>query len=454
MKITIVGCGKIGKTIISSLVKEKHDLTVIDANAKIVEEVVNSYDVMAMCGSATDHNILKETGVDNTDLFISVTGSDELNMLSCLAAKKMGAKNTVARIRKLENNAEGLEFIQKNIELSVAINPELMAAQAIYNTIKLPSASKVEMFSSKRLKMLELILPPNSPFDGVSLKDLRKNRKEKFLVCTISRNDEIFIPYGNFRLKSGDKIGVIVADGDITKVLSLLGIQQKAVNKVMIIGAGIISRYLAKMLGASHIPVKLIESDENLCNEIGESLPSNVTLIHGDGMSQDILLEEGITSTDAFLALTGKDELNILISFYAMSQKVGKIITKVNNNEFSLLAEKLGLTSIFTPRKIVADYIVKYARALQNSLGSQIETLYSLMNGLAEAAEFKVLPDFEKANIPLKQLKFKKDYIVAGIIRNRQAIIPSGDDVILPDDHVIIIASGKQIYTLSNIIEG
>ncbi len=452
MKIVLAGCGKIGKTIISSLVKEKHDLTAIDINPKVVDDTVNAYDVMAITGSATDYSILKEAGASKADLFIAVTGSDELNMLSCLAAKKMGASNTAARIRNLENNDESLEFMQKNLDLSMTINPELMAAQAIYNVIKLPSATKVEMFSSRHLKMLELILPEHSALDGVSLKEIRKNRKERFLICTIGRGNDIFIPKGDFTLRAGDKIGLIVSETDIHKVLALLGIQDKVVSGVMIVGAGIISRYLSKMLASDHIPVKIIENDEKLCDAIGEALTSNVTLINGDGMSQDLLLEEGILSADAFLALTGKDELNILISFYAMSQKVSKVISKVNSNEFSSLAEKLGLTGIITPKKIAADAIVKYARALQSSLGCQIETLYSLMNGMAEAAEFKVLPDFKHLNIPLKTLKIKNNFIIAGIIRNRKAIIPSGDDVLLNGDHVIVIAEGKHIYTLSDII--
>lgn len=452
MKIVLAGCGKIGKTIISSLIKEKHDVTAIDVNPKVVDDTVNAYDVMAIVGSATEYSILKEAGVQKADLFIAVTGSDELNMLGCLAAKKLGASYTVARIRNLENNDESLEFMQKNLDLDMAINPELMAAQAIYNVIKLPSATKVEMFSSRHLKMLELILPEKSALDGITLKEIRKNRKERFLICTIGRNNEIFIPNGDFVIRSGDKIGLIVSETDIHKVLALLGIQDKAVSGVMIIGAGIISRYLSKMLSIDHIPVKIIENDDKLCDLIGEGLTSNVTLVNGDGMSQDLLLEEGILSSDAFIALTGKDELNILISFYAMSQKVGKVIGKVNSNEFSSLAEKLGLTGIITPKKIVADAMVKYARALQSSLGCQIETLYSLMNGMAEAAEFKVLSDFEHLNIPLKTLNIKKNYIIAGIIRNRKAIIPSGEDVFLNGDHVIVIAKGKHIYALSDIV--
>lgn len=453
MKIVLVGCGKIGKTIIDSLVKEKHDVTAIDVNPKVVESVTNSFDVMTLCGSATEYTILKEAEVGKADLFIAVTGSDELNMLSCLSAKKLGASYTVARIRNLENNTESLEFMQKNLSLSMAINPELMTAQAIYNVIKLPSASKVELFSSRHLRMIELVLPEKSVFNGKTLKELRKSRKERFLICTIGRGEEVFIPNGDFVLQSGDKIGLIVSESDVQKVFALLGIPHKAVTGVFVIGAGIIARYLANFLAEDHIAVKLVENDEKLCDEICEDLSPNVTLIHGDGTNQNLLMEEGLKSTDAFLTLTGKDELNILMSFYARSQNVPKLVTKVNIDEYASLAEQLGLNCIMTPRKIVADAIVKYARALESSLGSQIETLYSLMNGNAEAAEFKILGDFKHNGIPLKHLKIKKNHIVAGIIRKRKPIIPSGDDLFMQDDHVIVIAAGEKLRSLADVFE-
>lgn len=453
MKIVLVGCGKIGKTIIDSLVRENHDITAIDLNPKVIESVTDRYDVMTLCGNGTEYTILREANVAKADLFIAVTDSDELNMLSCLSAKRLGAKYTVARIRSLQNNAESLEFMQKNLDLSMAINPELMTAQAIYNVIKLPSASKVEIFSSRHLKMIEVPLPENSAFDGISLKELRKGRRERFLISTIMRGENVIIPNGDFILRSGDKLGLIVSESDVQKVLAILGVQHKAVTGVIIIGAGIIARYLARMLSNDHIAVKLIESDEKLCDEICDELSPNVTLISGDGTNQSLLMEEGLKSTDAFLTLTGKDELNILMSFYARSQNVPKLVTKVNIDEYASLAEQLGLNCIMTPRRIVADSIVKYARALESSLDSQIETLYSLMNGKAEAAEFKILSDFKRCNQPIKFLKIKKDYIVAGIIRKRKPVIPSGDDVFMPDDHVIVIAAGQKLHSLSDIFE-
>lgn len=453
MNIVIVGLGKIGKKILESLSEEKHNITVMDNNRSVVESVVGIYDVMGICGNATDYLKLGEAGVKTADLFIAVTNFDEINMLSCFLAKKMGAKRTVARIRNTENNnGESLNFMKSQIELSVSINPEYMSANAIYRVLKLPSATNVETFSSHRFEMVGLILKENSPLDGLSLIEIRKKIKEKFLVCAVGRGDEFYIPQGNFRLKSGDRIGVISAGKDTQKVLNALGALNKPVRNVMIMGGGKTSYYLAKMLLESRISVKIIERDEKRCEEFLEELPE-ATVIHGNGMDQEVLMEEGVKECDAFVALTGKDEENILISFYAISQSVHKVVTKVNGEELCAIAEKLGLDSIVSPKKIVADAIVQYARALENSEGSTVETLYRIMNENAEALEFNVLSDFVYTDKPLKEIKFKKDTLLAGIVRGTETIIPSGDDVIKIGDKVIVVAAGKKVYDLADIIE-
>ena len=451
MKIVIAGCGKIGKTIIASLVKEKHEVIALDSDPAVVQQVVNTFDVIGICGNATDMTKLVEAGVGKAELFIAATGSDELNMLGCFAAKRLGAQHTAARIRDEENNDEGLEFMKTQLDLSFSLNPEQLAARAIYDIIKLPSATKVETFSSKRIEMIEIVLKPDSPLEGKTLAQIRKAAKSRFLICVVARNSKVYIPKGNFELKSGDRVGLIASESDTHKVLSFLGETPKPIKNVMVLGAGITSYYLAQLLLASHIDVKLIEKQKERCVEVCQTLKGG-TVIRGDGMSQDLLLEEGIQNTDAFVALSGKDEENILISFYAMSQKVPKVISKVNRDELSSIAEGLGLDCIITPRKIVADVVVRYARALQKSIGSQVETLYSLFGGEAEALEFKVLPSFAYSSIPLKDLKFKDNIIIAGIIRGNNAIIPSGDDTIEPGDNIIVIAAGTNVYDLSDII--
>lgn len=451
MKIIVVGCGKIGMTILASLVKEKHDVIAIDSDPAVIEFATNAYDVMGICGNGTEYDKLKEAGVRNAGLFIAVTSSDEINMLSCFAAKRMGAKHTVARIRSTENNDNvSLDFMKSQLDLSLAINPELLTANAIFNILKLPSASKVQAFSSHRFEMIELPLKDNSSLDGISLMDLRKKTKENFLICSVSRGDKLYIPQGNFQLKSGDKIGVIASGKDTQKVLKALDTVHRQVRDVLIMGGGKVTYYLAKMLLDNHIAVKVIEIDGNKCEELLEQLPG-ISVVHGNGMHQDLLQEEGIATTDAFIALTGHDEENILISFYAMSQNNSKIISKVNREELSFIAENLGLDTIVSTKKLVADVLVQYARALRKSEGSKMETLYSLFGG-AEALEFNVLPDFGYIDVPIKDIHFRPGVLLAGITRGRVSIIPSGNDVIKAGDKVIVIAAGQQIYDLASII--
>lgn len=451
MKIIVAGCGKIGSTIVSSLVKEGHDVTAIDNNDSVISDIVNFYDVMGICGNGADCETLTEAGVEGTELFVSVTGSDELNMLSCFIAKQMGAKHTIARIRNPEYNDASLGFMKQTLGLSMAINPEFLAAKELFNIIKLPAASKVETFSRRNFEMIELRLKSDSILDGMSIIDIRKKIPNKFLICAVQRDDNIYIPDGNFVLKSGDRIGVTAPPTEFIKLFKNLKITQKQARNVMILGASTTAFYLAKMLTAAGNNVKIVERDLARSTEFAEALPSAV-MINGDGAQQEILLEEGIASTDAFVSLTGLDELNILVSYFASSKNVPKVIAKVNRDEFSVMAEKLGLDCIVSPKDITADILVRYARALNNSLGSNMETLYKFMDAKAEATEFIISSDSNIIGVPLKDMKLKKNTLISGIIRDRKAIIPSGDDMILPGDHIVIITAGYSVMNASDIL--
>ncbi len=455
MKIIIVGCGKIGTSIVQGMTVEGNDVVAIDSDPAVIEEIGNIYDVMCVCGNGTDCETLEEAGVSKAELFVAVTGSDEFNMLSCFLAARMGAKHTIARIRNPEYNDKSLGFLRQQLGLTVSVNPEWMAARELYNILKLPAAVNIETFSGGNIEMIELKLRQESPLEGATLIDLRRKLDRlKFLVCAVQRGEEVYIPDGNFALNSGDKIGLIAAPNEIQKVLKNLGFAQKQARSIMILGASRISYYLAKRLLASGNSVKIIDKDPDRCRYFADSPElENAVVICGDGAEQELLLEEGIGSVDAFVALTGIDELNILISIFAQSQGVNKVIAKVNRSELASMAVNLGLDSIISPKKIVSDVLARYARALQNSLGSNIETLYKLMDSSVEALEFNVSADFKGLRVPLKELSLKKNIIIAGIIRNRRAIIPTGDDMILPNDRVVAIVSGQQMLDLADILE-
>ena len=417
MKIIVCGCGKIGSAIIEKLSEEGHDVIVIDKEQAVVTEIANIHDVMGVVGNCADCETLEDAGVAEAELFIAVTGSDEMNMLSCFLAKRMGAGATIARIRTPEYNDASLDFMKRELGLSMAINPELMAARELFDLLKLPSAAKVETFARRAFEVVELKLRENSPLDGYALREIAEKFKTRVLVCMVQRDKEFYIPDGNFVLKSNDKIGIVASHSEITNFLARTGLMQKSAKRVMILGGSRTAFYLAKMLEGSGNTVKIIENNPEKAEELAQLLP-DATIIKGDG---------------------------------AQSQSVPKVISKVNRPELSSLAEKLGVDSVISPKNVIADVLVQYARALENSRGSNVETMYNLMDGAAEALEFSVNSASVVTNVPLRDLTLKPNIIIAGIIRSRRTIVPGGNDMILSGDRVIVIAAGKKLHDLTDI---
>ncbi len=453
MNIIVAGCGKIGTAVVSALVSEGHDVTAMDENLAVINEITNVYDVMAVCGNSTDCEALEEARVDGCDIFVAVTGYDELNMLACFLAKKMGAKHTVARIRNPEYNDRSLSFMRHQLELSMSMNPELLMAQELHNLLKIPSAFKVEYFSRRNLEMIEVRLKKDSALVGKKISKIRDREKQHFLIGAVLRDNQLHIPDGNFELREGDTVSIVASPSDMQKLLKSLGMIKKAVKDVMIIGGSKTAFYLAKILSTTGTNVKIIEKNREKCIKLSEILPKT-TVIHGDGSHHDILMEEGLRSIDAFVALTGMDEENILTSLFAGEFNVPKIITKINSDELTKMGEKLGLDSVISTKSITADLIIRYARALENSMGSNIETLYKFMDGKAEAIEFNVRKGTKIIGTPIKELSIKQGVLVAGIIRERKtAIIPTGDTIINEGDRVIVIASAAhRLGDLSDIL--
>lgn len=452
MNIIVVGCGKIGTTVLESLVAEGHDVTAVDIRTLPLADITNIHDVMTVCGNGADCETLEEAGVADADLVVAATGSDEVNMLCCHIAKQLGAPNTVARIRKTEFNDGSWVPMQELLGLSLAINPDRLAATEIYHILRLPAAVKLEAFSGGNFEMIEIKLKEDSPFVGTPLYELRDKLKATFLVCVVQRGDEVFIPGGDFVLQGGDRIGITAKHRELMKLLRNMGTKRKQVRKVMILGGSRTAFYLAERLLAAGAEVKIIDKDRERCEILCELLPT-ASVICGDGTQQELLLEEGLDGMDAFVSLTGLDEQNILLAFFASAHNVTKVIPKVNRKELGSLAERLGLDTVVSPRKTIADVLVQHARALENSMGSNVEKLYRLMDDGAEALEFNVKDDPRLVNIPLKTLQLKRQVLVAGINRGREALIPTGDDVILPGDKVVVITAAGRLNDLSDILK-
>ena len=451
MKITIVGCGKIGRSLIESLAAEGHDILVIDRDPAVLNETTNIYDVMGVCGNAVDCDTLTEADVKNTDIIVATTESDEMNMLTCFLAKKMGAKHTIARIRNPEYNDQSINILRQHLNLSISLNPELLVAEEIANILQLPSAVKIERFSRRNIEMVEIIIPQNSSLDGLNLIKAKEKYRANYLICTVQRNNQVYIPDGHFELQAGDRIGLVAAHGETKKLLNMLGLLKKQAKSVMILGGGKPSYYLAKKLISLGVDVKIIEERLDRCEFLAEEL-SDAVIIHGDGAHQELLLEEGLTSMDAFVSLTGMDEENIMLSIFASMQNVPKVVAKINRDELLTMAEKLGVDSIISPSRLTTNIIVRYARALENSKGSNVETLYKLMDGNAEALEFKVASDSLVIGIPFKSIKLKSNILIAGITRGSNIIIPSGNDMIMAGDRVVIISTEKRLQDINDIL--
>lgn len=453
LRILIIGDGKVGSTLIERLSKEDHDIVVIDTNPKVIENAVNSYDVMGVVGNGASYTILKEAEADKADIIIAATNSDELNILACLVAKKIGAKHTIARVRSPEYSKQ-LQFLKYELGLSMVINPEYETAAEIYRILRFPSAIKLDVFCKGKVEMAEVQIGENSILDNTKLIDLYDKIKVKVIIGAIQRGEEVFIPKGNFVIKNNDIIHITASHKDLSEFLKALGIYKEKLKNIMIIGGGKIAYYLASMLSDTNMNVTIVEIDEKRCVELSDALPK-ARVVYGNGTDQMLLAEEGIYDADAVIPLMGIDEENIILSLYANKHNVPKTITKINNSSLVELLGTLNTGSVVSPRKVTADRIVRYARALQNSEGSMVNTLYRIVNNKAEALEFLITDDtLPVLHIPLKNLKFKQNILVACIIRNNKLIYPAGMDTIEVGDNVIVISPAEQyIKEFQDIME-
>lgn len=450
MNIVIVGAGKIGATLVEQLAREGHEITVIDIDPDALE-VVGTLDVMAVEGNGLTRETLLEAGVDTADLAIAVMSTDEKNLLACLIAKKLGVGNTIARVRNPEYMA-GIRMVQEELGLSMSLNPELASATEIARILRVPSAIKIDTFSRGRVELCKIRLDENSVLDGMSLIELGKLHAG-VLVCVVERGaNEVYIPSGSFTLKAGDRISVVARPRTAAKFFHKIGIQSDPVKRVMIIGGGRISFYLARQMLDFGAEVKIIEANYEICESLAERLPE-ATIIHGDGTNEKLLAEEGIAKMDAVATLTGIDEENILMSLYTRSVSKAKIVTKINRTTFSDVIKSMDLGSVFRPRNIAADYIVRYVRAMENSLGSNVETLYKIVGDKAEALEFRATERSAVCGIPLMELATRPNLLIGAINRGGKIITPGGRDTIEPGDTVVVVTGITGLNDLDDILD-
>ena len=450
MKIVVIGDGKVGNAIIENACLEGHQVIVIDKNPNIVEDIVNRYDVMGICGNGASYSILRSAEVGRASLVIAVTASDETNILACSIAKKLGAKATIARVRDYEYN-QNINRIKTDFEIDMTINPEKEAADEMLKVINFPEALRVDNFGDGSVDLVELYIPENSVLIGQTLAAMHKKYQVKVLVCAVQRGDEVIIPTGQFVFCPKDKIHITASRANIKQFLNKLGLIETKIKSVLIIGGGKITEFLGKELIKNKYDVKIIEKNRNRCLELSELLPK-ASIICGDGTSQNVLSEEGLKQSDAIISLTGLDEENIIISMYAAKMNVKKVIAKVNKSSFVSIMETLSMASIVSPKDTIASRIVSYIRAKGNSRGSNIVTLYKLVNNKVEALEFIAKERSKVLNKCLKDLKLKEKVLIAGIIHEGEFIVPSGLDTISNGDKVIVVTAGQYLDDLDDIL--
>lgn len=451
MKIVIIGLGKIGRTVLNNLSSEDHTITIIDQNKDKVEASIEKYDIFGVVGNGACLDIQEEANVKNADMMIALTDSDEINILACLVAKRLGAQNTVARVRNPEYRKQIIDM-KEELGISMILNPEKETANELFSLISLPSVAHVERFAKGRAALVAIIVESGCPLIGETLISIGKKYHTRVLICAVQRGEQIFIPSGNFRIEEGDKIHFTSESNSLGDFLSEINLIKSPLKNIMIIGGGNIGFYLADELSRKKYHVKLIEQDKKRAEELAELLPK-VTVIHGDGTKHDLLMEEGLDAMDALITLTGIDEENIIVSMFANKQQVQKIIVKTDRDELFCMLEDFGIYSNVSPKDIIASRVIRYIRALTNKRGSNICTLYRLVNNQVEALEFIAKNRAAFFDKPLRELKLKENCLIACIIRNNEVIIPDGNSCIKDNDNVIAVTTHKNFDDLTDIFE-
>lgn len=451
MKIVIVGCGKLGVMLVDYLCKEGHDVTVIDQNPGVISSISDTYDVLGVVGNGATFATLKDGGVAEADLLIASTGSDELNLLCCLIARRLGNCQTIGRVRTVAYNSE-ISYFKQELGLALVVNPEEKTAREIARLLRYPSANLIDSFANGNVELLKFKIGKNCPLVNMSIAEISSKYKFDVLFCVIEGENSIEIPNGNSVLKEGDFVSFLSTPTNATAFFRKIGESVGQVKSVLIVGGGAIALYLGKILEDNNIAVKIIEKNEARCRVLAEELPY-ANIINGDGLDRDLLIEEGLSTCGAFVPLTNNDEENVIMSLYGKTASKAKIITKLSRMKIDDVVKSLDLDCFISPKFLSSQKILKHVRAMQNSVGSNVQSLYYLADEKVEALEFEINDDSPVANIPLNKLNLKPNVIIGAITRGTEMIVPRGDDIIQPSDNVIVVTSNKGFHDIADILK-
>ncbi len=451
MKIFIVGGGEIGRNLVRQLTRDGYQLTVIDRGENVVDSMSNSADVICLQGNGACYGTLKDAGAEEADIFVAVTNSDELNILSCMTAHMMGAGHTIARIRDVDY-AKQNRFYRDKLGLSMIINPELATAMEIYRLLRFPLATRVEVFARGRAELVEMTVEGDSPLSGKRLIEINQNMGINLLICAVVRNGEVFVPKGDTVLCSGDILYLTGAADEFRKSFRKLKLPIKPMQSVLIAGGGRISYYLTEVLLKQGAKVTVVEKNIELAERISADIPGAAVMCDDALTYFDSMSAADISNTDAFIALTENDEYNLMASLYAESQKINKVVSRINaKSRLKVLPAESRVCTI-SREDVAADRILGYSRSLLNAEDNDaVESLYRLMDGKIEFIEFKIDSNDKNLNIPLKDLRLKRNILLGCIIRDGKTIIPRGDDMLKPGDTALVVTIKRQIVRLEDI---
>lgn len=450
MNTIIAGAGKIGLTIAEHLAEEGHSVTVVDIRDDKLRKADEQLDVMCVKGNCASQAVLRQAGAADADILVAATGSDEINILCCHCAHQMGTAYTVARVRGTDYLTE-VDTLRREMGINTIINPELASAEEISRLLRFPSAANVDTFARGRVEIVSFIVQDKDGLDGRALSSLSSRIRDlPILFCAVERGSGVIIPNGSFVLKNGDKVYAVGTPAGLHRLLRILGRGSQKIRSVFIIGGGRISYYLMKLLNRMDIGCKVVELSEDRCRQLSEAFPQSM-VICGDGTDPELLEEERMASSDAFVALTGRDEDNLIISLYAHQSGVGKVIAKSSRQNYSNIARSAGLESVVSPKTSTAYQILQVVRAIQNSKGNVMKALYKIADGQAEAMEFAVGPSTNHLGVPLRSLKLKEGVLIAALVRKGQIIIPEGSTSLQEGDTAIVIARNSGIMDLNAI---
>ncbi|MBR4734009.1 MAG: Trk system potassium transporter TrkA [Lachnospiraceae bacterium] len=451
MQIVIVGGGKVGTALVRSLSQEDNNICIVDIKPDVVRQLATEYDVMGMVGNGSSYGVLKEAGIETADLLIAVTEHDELNLLCCVIARKASKCQTIARVRNPIYSQEK-RFLQRELGLSMIINPEQTAASEIASLLGFPSALGIDSFAGGKVEMIRFKIPAESKLEGKTLRDVNAMIGGDFLICAVDRDGQVSIPDGNFIMRAGDVVSMVTSRKSAKQFFEKINMNTNRAKNTMIVGGGKITLYLAKMLDNLGIAVKIIEKNPDRCLELSEALP-HATIINGDGSDEAFLKEERIDTMDAFVALTNLDEENILLSLMAKRKVSRKVVTKINREQLNEVIHNLDIDSVVYPKLLTAQKILRYSRATKNSIGSNVKTLYRMYDDKVEALEFVITENSKITGIPLVKMKRKKGLLIGAIIRNDKLVIPDGQTEIMPGDSVIVVTTHLGLQDAGDILE-